>query len=207
MNTPVIRRGRPKDQDKRAAILQAAKTLFLEQGYAGTSMKRIADAAGVSKLTLYSHYRHKDDLFQQCVIAKCEEYTPNALYAPDSRAPLRKRLYTLGMAFNQMLLSDEAIKFYRMMAAEARQTGKLGQLFFAAGPQRTLDQFDLLLAAAQHAGELQLKNRRRAAKHFFTLLHGDHHMRSIMGEALPTTRALAAHVKEVVDIFLKIYQP
>ena len=201
------RRGRPKDLDKRDAILAAAKALFVEQGYAGTSMDRIAAAAGVSKLTLYSHYGHKEDLFQQCVIAKCQEHTPDAIYDPANRAPLRQRLMAIGIAFNQLVMSDEAIKFYRMMAAEARQTGKLGALFYAAGPQRTLEQFKLLLAAAARKGELRIGNRSRAANHFFCLLEGEHHMRAMIGERFPSARELRAHVADVVDLFLRAYAP
>lgn len=199
------RRGRPKDPDKRAAIMQAAKSLFLEQGYAGTSMNRIAELAGVSKLTLYSHYRHKENLFQQCVIAKCEEYTPDTLYAPDHEQPLRQQLCKLGLAFNRMLLSDEAINLYRMMAAEARQTGRLGPLFFAAGPQRTLEQFDALLAKAVRNGQLKVPNRRRAARHFFALLQGDHQIRAVLGEARPSPQELRAHVEDAVALFLRAY--
>ena len=207
MSIPRTRRGRPKDLDKRDAILEAAKTLFLEQGYAGTSMDRIAAAAGVSKLTLYSHYSHKEDLFQQCVVAKCQEHVPDAIYDPANRAPLRQRLLTIGTAFVELVMSDEAIKFYRMMAAEARQTGRLGKLFYAAGPQRTLDQFEQLLAAAERSGELELRDRCRAANHFFSLLQGDHHMRAMMGERRAPARELRAHVADVVAVFLKAYAP
>ena len=199
------KRGRPKDLDKRDAILLAAKKLFVELGYAGTSMNRIAAEAGVSKLTLYSHYSHKEDLFQQCVIAKCQEYTPDALYDPSNRAPLKQRLLGIGIAFNQMLMSDEAIKFYRMMAAEALQPGKLGRLFYTAGPQRTLDQFEQLLAAAICQGELRQEARGRAASHFFSLLQGEHHMRAMMGERRATARELRVHVTEVVELFLRAY--
>lgn len=207
MRKSVVKRGRPKDLDKRAAIMAAAKSLFLEEGYAGTSMDRIAKSAGVSKLTLYSHYHHKEDLFQQCVIAKCEEYTPDTLYTLGGQESLRQRLCKLGMAFNQMLLSDEAIKFYRMMAAEARQTGKLGALFFAAGPQRTLDQFDALLSAAIRNAELKVHDKTLASKHFFALLQGDHQMRAMLGERRPTLNALRAHVSDAVDLFLRAYHP
>lgn len=199
-------RGRPKDPDKRSAILEAAKTLFLEQGYAGTRMDRIADHAGVSKLTLYSHYQNKDDLFRQCVTAKCEEYTPHELYALDARHTLTQQLRTLGLAFTRMLLSDEAIQLYRMMAAEAQKTGKLGRLFFAAGPQHTLDQFDELLLHAIQRGELRIAQRERAARHFFVLLQGDHLLRAIVGERRPSTRDLRQHVDDVVALFLKAYK-
>ncbi|OCG89579.1 TetR/AcrR family transcriptional regulator, partial [Xanthomonas euvesicatoria] len=55
--------GRPKDLGKRAAILGAARTMFMEQGYAGVSMDGIAAQAGVSKLTVYSHFGDKESLF------------------------------------------------------------------------------------------------------------------------------------------------
>ena len=200
------KRGRPKDLDKRNAIMEAAKSLFLEEGYAGTSMNHIAQKAGVSKLTLYSHYAHKEDLFRQCVISKCEEYTPDTLYTLDDRAPLAPQLSKLGMAFNRMLLSDEAINLYRMMAAEARQTGTLGALFFATGPQRTLDQFESLLLVAIRRGELQVPHRGRAAKHFFSLLQGDHQIRAVMGERRPTAQELRRHVNDAVAVFLKAYR-
>ena len=39
--------GRPKDADKHAAILDAAKQLFVQHGYVGVSMDQIAASAGV----------------------------------------------------------------------------------------------------------------------------------------------------------------
>ena len=48
--------GRPKDLEKRARILQAAKAIFLKSGYHGTSLNQIAQEAGVTKLTVYNHF-------------------------------------------------------------------------------------------------------------------------------------------------------
>lgn len=207
MKKAAPKRGRPKDLDKRLAILESAKELFVEQGYAGTSMDAIAKSAGVSKLTLYSHFGHKEDLFQQCVVSKCAEHAPDALYDPSSNLPLRQRLISIGAAFMELLFSEEAVKFYRMMAGEARQTGKLGRLFHAAGPQRTLDQFDELLAAAVRNGELAMRDRQRAGNHFFSMLRGDQHMRVIMGEQRPPASELRKHTADVVDVFLSAYRP
>ena len=61
--------GRPMDPEKRAAVLEAAKALFLARGYDGTSMDAVAQAAGVSKLTVYSHFQDKDTLFVEAVKA------------------------------------------------------------------------------------------------------------------------------------------
>jgi hypothetical protein len=42
--------------DTRARILDAARTLFAERGYAGTSMRDLADALGMTKAALYYHF-------------------------------------------------------------------------------------------------------------------------------------------------------
>lgn len=53
-------RGRAPGYDQqRQAILAAAARLFARSGYVGTSMNQIADAAGLSKASLYHYYRDK----------------------------------------------------------------------------------------------------------------------------------------------------
>ncbi|MFN8531301.1 MAG: helix-turn-helix domain-containing protein [Anaerolineae bacterium] len=51
--------------NRRALIVQTAATLFLERGYPGTSVRQIADAAGMTEAALYYHFRQgKRELFQ-----------------------------------------------------------------------------------------------------------------------------------------------
>lgn len=202
------RRGRPKDPAKRQAILDAAKHLFAHNGLAATSMEAIAAQAGVSKLTLYSHFRRKEDLFQHAVIAKCTEHSPPESFEMRSGEPLRVRLTAIAQGFLKLVLSEDAVNLYRMMATDARADGKLGKLFYAAGPQRTLDLFARLLVTAQKAGELRVADPQRAAGHFFCLLKGIHHLRVLMGErAAPRGAELRAHIDDAVDVFLRAYAP
>lgn len=53
--------------ETRRKIIHAASELFAEQGYTGTSMEQIAEAAGVSKGTIFYNYKNKADLFEQLV--------------------------------------------------------------------------------------------------------------------------------------------
>src|SRR6266571_636471 len=53
----------PRSQAKREAIHVAAQELFTRQGFEGTSMDAIAEAAHVSKQTLYRYYENKEALF------------------------------------------------------------------------------------------------------------------------------------------------
>jgi AcrR family transcriptional regulator len=55
------------DSSRRAAILDQATQLFLERGYAGTSMSAIAEQCGLRKASLYHHFPSKEALFTACV--------------------------------------------------------------------------------------------------------------------------------------------
>jgi TetR/AcrR family transcriptional regulator, regulator of autoinduction and epiphytic fitness len=55
------------NSDKVEQILQGAMQEFLARGYAGTSMEKVAAAAGVSKPTVYSYFKDKGVLFQALI--------------------------------------------------------------------------------------------------------------------------------------------
>jgi AcrR family transcriptional regulator len=58
------RRGRrPGSPDTRATILTEARALFAAKGYAGTSVRAIASAAGVDAALVHHYFGTKDDLF------------------------------------------------------------------------------------------------------------------------------------------------
>ena len=64
MRVATTRRGRrPGSPDTRAAILAQARELFAAQGYAGTSVRSIATAAGVDAALVHHYFGTKDDLF------------------------------------------------------------------------------------------------------------------------------------------------
>ncbi len=54
-------------KDRRAEIVEVTTGLFLDSGFAGTSMSAVARACGITKATLYHHFPGKDDLFAACV--------------------------------------------------------------------------------------------------------------------------------------------
>ena len=56
-----------KNPNKRQSILTAATDAFLNEGYNSASMDRIAQEAGVSKQTVYSHFKDKQNLFYEVV--------------------------------------------------------------------------------------------------------------------------------------------
>ncbi len=207
--------GRPPDLGKRSAILEAAKRLFVERGFDNTSMDAVAQVAGVSKLTVYNHFKDKESLFVAAVAAKCEEQLPPEYFSDEAapaagrrRRPIRERLLAIARGFRALITSPEAVAVHRMMAAEARSTGKLGDLFYEAGPKRTLIEFEGFLRAAIDARELEIDDPARAAEHFLCMLKGVGHMRMLCGCAVHENPADAErHVESVVNLFLRAFAP
>ena len=63
------RKKRGEGHTRREEILQAAKELFLEQGYESTTIRRIADRVGVSAPALYLYFQDKE----QMMLALCDQ--------------------------------------------------------------------------------------------------------------------------------------
>lgn len=200
--------GRPKDPAKRQAILEAAKTLFLRHGYDGSSMDAIAAEAGVSKLTVYSHFTDKENLFAAAVKAKCEEQLPELLFELSENAPIDSLLLNIGRGFHRLISSCESVELHRMMVNLASQDAKLSRMFYEAGPQRLLDEMEALLGKASEKGLLHIESPLTAAEQFFCLVKGGDHFRQLIGcgEALQG-EAAERHVRESVELFLRAYRP
>ncbi|AMS14074.1 TetR family transcriptional regulator [Pseudomonas chlororaphis] len=200
--------GRPKDLAKRQAILEAAKTLFLSNGYANTSMDAVATEAGVSKLTVYSHFNDKETLFSAAVAAKCEEQLPTLIFELPAGMPIESVLLNIGRGFHLLINSEESLNLHRLIMALGSQDPKLSQIFFEAGPQRMVQGMERLLTRIDQSGALRIDKPRNAAEHFFCLLKGTANFRLLYGCGEPLSdEAAEEHVREVVGLFMRAYRP
>ncbi|MEB6591546.1 MULTISPECIES: TetR/AcrR family transcriptional regulator [Pseudomonas] len=207
-NDAPIGPGRPKDLAKREAILEAAKALFLSLGYANTSMDAVAAAAGVSKLTVYSHFTDKQTLFGSAVMATCQVQLPDLLFEYPEGVPVEEVLLTIARGFQALISSDEAVKLSRLIMAQGSLDPRFGEYFYEAGPKRVLAGMEALLRGAHERGLLRIDNPLRAAEHFFCLVKGAPDYRLLLGCAGPLEGDEAeAHVREVVGVFLRAFQP
>ena len=62
-----------RSQETRDALIQAARTLFFEKGYADTGTPEVAKNAGVTRGALYHHFRDKQELFQAVTEAEASQ--------------------------------------------------------------------------------------------------------------------------------------
>jgi|SRR5690625_2293491 len=208
---PATSPGRPKDLTKRAAILEAAERMFLQHGYEGVSMDQIAAAAGVSKLTVYSHFGDKDALFTEAAKAYCEQQMPDSLFQRAPELPVRQRLMDIARSFFAMVSTPEAVAGHRLLCTPQMVEKRLARLFWEAGPRRVQNEFARFLERRIAAGDLEIEDVQRAAGQFFALVRGDLHMRLVFDcedeDHGGVSRAVheRAHLEATVDMFLSAY--
>ncbi|QTG81555.1 TetR/AcrR family transcriptional regulator [Arthrobacter crystallopoietes] len=62
-------------EDTRTRIIDAAETLFFQEGIAVTGVDRVAATAGVAIVTLYKHFGSKDNLLREVLSRRLENWT------------------------------------------------------------------------------------------------------------------------------------
>lgn len=63
LSAEVVEPGQADEPSGRRRVLDAAAALFVTQGYAGTTLRQIAAAAGIKAGSIYHHFASKDALF------------------------------------------------------------------------------------------------------------------------------------------------
>ena len=114
-------------------ILDIATEFFLRDGYGGTSIEAIAQAAGMSKRTFYHRYDGKPALFAAVVARIVEQIRPPPnvpLLSGVTAAEILERLAGLML---QAALSPRALALNRLIIAES---GRFPELVAALGPGR-----------------------------------------------------------------------
>lgn len=203
---PSIARGRPKSIEKRRKIREAAIKLFLDRGFDGASMDEIAERAGVSKQTVYSHFNNKEDLFSACICEKCVSYELSNEFV-DLTTPVDEMLRQIGHKFSRLLLSDDAVRVKRLLCASAEQSPQLSEIFYRAGPVHMIGMLTQYLAAQTERGELCIDEPRAAACQLLYMIHGEAHFcRMLNVSSGPDLNTVPRYVDSCVDMFLRAYR-
>lgn len=153
--------------EKTAAILSGAMQVFLEQGYVGTTMDRVAAAAGVSKPTVYSHFHDKETLFN-ALIEQCVQKTHWATLPPEMLHPSAVPPETVLRQLANSILDSctdnaEKITFIRLILGESGRFPALGRAFVQHMDKPILDVLTQYLSTCP---QLNLPDPRAAAYMF-----------------------------------------
>lgn len=165
---------------KAESIVAAAERSFLASGFGAVSMDALAREAGVSKATVYAHFASKEELFG-AIVARVSERHFRDFSEPDLDARnIAVSLATLARRFLDLLLSPEAIALNRIIIGEVTRFPALGDVFWAAGPERSRVQIEAFLRRAVAAGSLRIADTRLAAEQFAALARGEIHLRHLL---------------------------
>ncbi|MCH1569264.1 MAG: TetR/AcrR family transcriptional regulator [Alphaproteobacteria bacterium] len=198
-------RGRPKDAAKREAIMEAAKVMFMERGFSGTSMDGLARAAAVSKATLYSHFADKDALYRAIIESKVIDYQL-ADFTDRLSGDMERDLQLIANDMQNLIFDDEAVRMLRMVIAEAQHQSPIVALFEESGPKRVFTRIADYFAALKAQGSNGLGCPEREAELFTGLVMGHRRVIQIlMGvEKAPTAAARKQKARDAVTAFLKL---
>ncbi|HEY9881291.1 MAG TPA: TetR/AcrR family transcriptional regulator [Leptolyngbyaceae cyanobacterium] len=115
---------------KAVQILQGALQEFLQNGYAGASMDKVAARAKVSKPTVYSHFQDKEGLFQALVkyVAQehCQRVTGVTLLQGAPEVVLRQSAMVM---LSSIVQDAEYLDFVRLVVGESGRFPVLAQTF------------------------------------------------------------------------------
>jgi len=196
---------KPRARTKQSQIVGAAQRLFMDQGFGGTSMDAIAEAAAVSKATLYAYFASKEDLFTH-VVALAGETQVKALESPQD--DVRESLRQSAREIAHLILSADNVAMHRIIMSEGRNFPDLGARFYTAGPAVLIDRLAALLAAAMQSGVLRQAPPRVAAVQFIGMILGDLQLRVLLHVGKPPgRRAREEAAEQGVDAFLRGYLP
>ena len=198
--------GRPKDASKRAAILEAARGLFARQPFEQVTMEAVAVQAGVSKMTVYSHFRDKETLFEAFISVTADTMI-GALPPVTTGGDLSERLSAVGRAFLGVTVGSALCATAHALPMTLRANRKLAERFYAAGPERVRAALAAIIGSAADSGELRIDDALLAADDLVSLWLGNRPERIAFGLAEPAgdneVRVMATRGTQV---FLRAYR-
>jgi TetR/AcrR family transcriptional repressor of mexJK operon len=206
--------GRPKDAGKCAAILCAARAQFFERGFEAVGIEGVAAAAGVARMTVYSHFRDKQALFAAVVENQATQLSDAlATIAPGDKSSdsgtldvLRADLTNFGVGLLTFFAKPETKAFNRLIESEARHHPALAEAFAAAGPRAVISRLAQRLKGAMSLGVIERADPLRAACHLIGLLRSFEMIAAAGKKATPSdNRALRRHVEDCVARFARAY--
>jgi AcrR family transcriptional regulator len=174
--TPVRRMGRPPSKmagEIEEAILSAAKELFLSLGYEATSMEAVAQAAGVSKRTLYIRHSTKEALIKSVVEDRVRNWS-NEASARNSEVPesFPDSLKRHAQTFVHMLANPEVRQFDRLILTTAQRFPEIAETFYNVGYNYELGFLTDEIIRGTQDDAVPPKEPRRVALQLLSMIQG-----------------------------------
>lgn len=199
--------GRPTDESKTEAILNAARGCFFADGFAETSIETIAKKAGVSKVTIYKRFGDKAGLLE-ALVKRQADMMRTAIGEMNRDAPdLRTKLTNFGTTLLGFLFHETHFNFDAILATEGKRHPEMTKRFFEAGPGTMRSELAGMLKEAANAGELTIDDPKTAAEDLVSLWKGFPEVELRFGVAKGDShRRIEKCVSHGIDVFFRAYR-
>ena len=204
--TRVSRRmGRPptkKAGEIEEAILSAAKEMFLSLGYEATSMEAVAQAAGVSKRTLYIRHSTKEALIKSVVEDRIRTWS-NEASARNSEVPeaFPESLKRHAQTFVHMLANPEVRQFDRLILTTAHRFPEIAESFYNLGYNYELGFLTNEIIIGTQNDAVPPKEPKRVALQLLSMIQGWRRAEETVREI--STEEAAEFASQAVDVLLR----
>jgi AcrR family transcriptional regulator len=185
-----------------------AEEVFVEQGFGASSMSEIAARLGGSKGTLYNYFKSKDELFEAYVQRRCALNLDQIYDIPPEGERIEETLSRVGWAYLRRILSDDNLRHFRLIVAEAERSPEIGRMFYEAGPARGGARLAERMKLWADQGRLAIDDPETAARQY-TGLCQNHYFKLRLCNAIPelSDAQIEAEVGAAIRTFLKAYSP
>lgn len=187
---------------RRQAIVDAARELFLERGYAATTCAEVVARSGGSLATLYALFGTKRGLFE-AILRDHAESVMQPLAVESVAGDPEQGLLAVGRRYLEGVLEPSVVAWWRAICAEAPHAPELRDVFLSeeGGPlQKAISTY---LAEKVAQGQLQLADPVLAAGQFLALVRGQLHHRALAGGvSRATPQEIERQVGSAVQLFI-----
>jgi AcrR family transcriptional regulator len=198
--TSPVARSQDRGVARRQAFLQAAREVFLEQGYEAASVNDVVRRAGGSLATLYAQFGNKEGLFFAVLQDQHERFT--RAITPDcvDHLPLEEGLQAIGERYVRGLVARDNISFYRIMIGEARKFPDQMRRYFSTGGA---DKVTSVLANFLRARGVMTDDPEYGASLLQQYWRSRHHYRAVVDDAYQVAdKDISEHVARSIRVFL-----
>lgn len=203
MNSGGVRRGRPPGKTG-AELLAVARELFLERGFAASTMDEIAARARISKASLYREHPSKAGLFaavvEQWADAGRDAVRP-ALDRLEAAEDVRDGLRTWAQTLRAAILAAPVMEMRRLVTAEAARLPEVGATYLHKSWIRNIGDLAATLRTLEARGLLRVPDPAAAAEQLTWLVVGA----PLNARMLDATAEIPDTVDGAVEVFLAAY--
>lgn len=198
--------GRPTQSEiaqRTVRILEVSTRLFIQHGFAATTLDEIAKSSGVAKKTLYANYGDKADIFAAVVRDRIAQSGIRNLVLKLDKASAEKTLKAAAARLVELFVAEAGVDVRRLIIAESRRFPHLMQSFLSESLVHLYEIVSQLLGELNSIGLLRITNTHKAAKVFVDLTVGITYLHVTAG--LRTTIPSSPELDDKVAMFIRYY--